>query len=290
MRLENCRAALHDRIKPEIQTMDINDTLLQRDPSGPAAGSPQIRHGEGTVLPALKVPVTHFAAERIQRMIIDGAWQVGHRLPGERQLSEQLGVSRVSLRHALSLLETLGFVAIEPGRGAFVLPEERRRVQGRWKLAGRYTAGEVFLTRCMLNGWAAALLAPRIAASELHALTGAVAEMSEAAQRNDLTQLNEWDMRFHDMLFEYCGNKLLADLARTMHKERSDSTQLAFAGADRGAAALDEHRSVIEALQRRDSAAAKEAVERHLCNEAQRAGCDIAKAWALADSTVGETA
>src|SRR6185369_12672749 len=120
---------------------------VQAEPSAADAQWPQIRHGVDSGLPALKVPVTHFAAERIQKLIVEGAWREGDRLPGERQLADQLGVSRVSLRHALSLLETLGFIAIEPGRGAFVQPADRRRTQPRTKLAGTYRAEEVFLLR-----------------------------------------------------------------------------------------------------------------------------------------------
>jgi GntR family transcriptional regulator, transcriptional repressor for pyruvate dehydrogenase complex len=263
---------------------DMNDAHHGFEALAAMGEAPVIRHGAAQApgLPALKVPVTHYAAERIQRMILDGAWGVGERLPGERQLSEQLGVSRVSLRHALALLETLGFIAIEPGRGAFVQPEDQRRTQARWKLAGRYAGDEVFAARSMLNGWAAGLLARRISASQSHALAGALAEMREAAQRGDAAGVNEWDMRFHDMLFEFSGNQLLADLSRTLHKERSDSSHLAAGDPASIRALIAEHESVLQALGMRDAAQAKAAVERHLLAEAQRAGCTIDIPWAAA--------
>lgn len=264
---------------------DMNDARHGLEAMAAMGGdAPVIRHSPSQLpgLPALKVPVTHYAAERIQRMILDGAWAVGERLPGERQLSEQLGVSRVSLRHALALLETLGFIAIEPGRGAFVQPEEARRTQARWKLAGRYAGEEVFVARSMLNGWAAGLLARRISASQSHSLAGALAEMREAAQRGDVHGVNEWDMRFHDMLFEFCGNQLLADLSRTLHKERRDSSQLAAGDAESVRALIAEHESVLQALGTRDPLQAKQAVERHLMAEARRAGCEVDVPWAAA--------
>jgi GntR family transcriptional repressor for pyruvate dehydrogenase complex len=242
--------------------------------------APVFSHGRITGLPAIKVPVTHFAAERIQRMIHEGAWKVGDRLPGERQLAEQLGVSRVSLRHALTLLETLGFVAIEPGRGAFVRPEDQRRRQlGRHKLSGRYAGDEVFLMRCVLNGWAAALLAQRIGASQLHGMAGALAEMREALHDGDLGRVHEWDMRFHDQLFEFCGNKLMADMAKSLQKERSDSSQLAAGDRASIVASLEEHQAVVDALRAKDAVAAKAAIELHLRNEAGRVGCDISTSW-----------
>jgi GntR family transcriptional repressor for pyruvate dehydrogenase complex len=263
---------------------DMNDAPHGFDAMAALGETPVIRHGAASTpsLPALKVPVTHYAADRIQRMILDGAWGVGERLPGERQLSEQLGVSRVSLRHALALLETLGFIAIEPGRGAFVQPEDQRRTQARWKLAGRYAGDEVFFARSMLNGWAAGLLARRISASQSHALAGALAEMREAAAKGDAAGVHEWDMRFHDMLFEFCGNQLLADLSRTLHKERSDSVHLAGGDPESIKALIAEHESVLQALAARSPSQAKAAVERHLMEEAKRAGCEVELPWVAA--------
>ena len=243
------------------------------DDAVPAA--PHFRHGGDSGLPALKVPVTHVAAERIQKLIQDGAWRVGERLPGERQLADQLGVSRVSLRHALSLLETLGYLAIEPGRGAFVQAPEQRRNQPRRKLVGSYAADEVFLMRFLLNGWAAALLAPRITASQVHALSGAVAEMREAAERGHVQQLCEWDARFHDLLFQLCGHHLLNDLSQVMRDERHQRNHMTYADTASLHAPVEEHQAIVDALAARDAEGARAAVQRHLAQAARRAGCEL---------------
>jgi GntR family transcriptional repressor for pyruvate dehydrogenase complex len=56
------------------------------------------------------------AVQRIQSMILEATLKPGDRLPAQRELSEQFGISRASLREALSVLETLGLVRVEVGR------------------------------------------------------------------------------------------------------------------------------------------------------------------------------
>ena len=78
-------------------------------------------------------------------MILEGTLKSGDRLPAQRELSEQFGISRASLREALSVLETLGLVRVEVGRGVFVLgPGEDAVPQAKWRYADRYSPLEVY--------------------------------------------------------------------------------------------------------------------------------------------------
>src|SRR3954447_11512944 len=80
--------------------------------------------------------VPHEVAARIQQQILDGELEPGQRLPPQRALSETFGVSRASLREALSVLETLGLIDIRPGLGVFVAVGPARGVQGRMLAGG----------------------------------------------------------------------------------------------------------------------------------------------------------
>src|SRR5947209_226399 len=96
---------------------------------------------------APRYPVSRSTLSRIQAMVLGGEFAPGQRLPAERQLAEQLSVSRASLREALSTLETLGVVRVEPHRGTFVAVDEYANgtAQGElaaapiWRFANRYT-------------------------------------------------------------------------------------------------------------------------------------------------------
>src|SRR2546430_13072758 len=66
-------------------------------------------------------------AEQVTRLIDDGAFPVGTRLPAERELAEKLGVSRPSVREALIALEVEGVVEVRGGSGVFVHARRRER-------------------------------------------------------------------------------------------------------------------------------------------------------------------
>ncbi|MDF2733359.1 MAG: hypothetical protein K0S92_1998, partial [Desertimonas sp.] len=65
-------------------------------------------------------PLWHQVEQSIRAAIDSGTWRAGARLPGEDQLTDLLGVSRITVRHALANLETAGILRREHGRGTFV--------------------------------------------------------------------------------------------------------------------------------------------------------------------------
>src|SRR5690606_26397736 len=68
----------------------------------------------------MKKSAPQHAAEMIQQRIRNGDYAVGSALPGQRQLAEVLKVGRPAIREAISALEGLGIVEVQPGRGVFV--------------------------------------------------------------------------------------------------------------------------------------------------------------------------
>ena len=64
--------------------------------------------------------VSNIAAQTLQRRILDGDYAPGAALPGQRELAENLGISRASLREAISMLEALGLLRSFVGKGVFV--------------------------------------------------------------------------------------------------------------------------------------------------------------------------
>ena len=67
-----------------------------------------------------RVSITDSVVDRIREMIESGAYEVGEKLPTEAKLCEMLSVSRTSVREATRVLQTLGYVTLVPGKGAFV--------------------------------------------------------------------------------------------------------------------------------------------------------------------------
>ena len=89
---------------------------VDADRSGRSAGAP-------TFVPARRVRSFDDVVEQVRRSIVDGAIAAGDRLPSEREMAEQFGVSRATLREALRALEALGLLEIRRGAqgGAFAV-------------------------------------------------------------------------------------------------------------------------------------------------------------------------
>lgn len=224
-----------------------------------------------------RVPVTHHALEQIQRMILSGAWREGQRLPSQRELAEQLRVSRASLREALSALESLGFLRIEPGRGVFVMSEEERRTASgqERKIAGRYSLLDVFQVRYVLESLAVSLVAALITDDELSELGKIVKAMKEAAENRNLVSLSEMDLSFHSFIFRLCRNAMLQEMAERVRRERDESSHRAFADRRLMFPPVEEHERIVDALATRDPLKARAAMERHVRQAAARAGIDL---------------
>ena len=122
------------------------------------------------MLPTAPRAVPAYALHAIRKLIDEGGYRAGDALPSQRELAERLGVSRASLREALSSLSALGVISVQPGKGVFVQGQEARRdVSGgfTWPFAERISAADTFQLRFALEGFAAGLAALALTADDL---------------------------------------------------------------------------------------------------------------------------
>lgn len=226
-----------------------------------------------------RLPVSHHAVDTIQQHILNGTWRAGDRLPSQRDLAEQLSLSRNSLREALSVLETLGYLRIEPGRGVFVLTAEQRQVQAtrQWRSAGKYALEEVYQMRYAIEGMAAMLLAASVSETQLGELRGMVAQMREAAVRHDIYALSERNTAFHFHILHWSGNRMAEEIGESLRNEIEQSNQWTFADQRFSSivASIEEIEMIVNALADGDPGRARLAVEQHIDYAARRAGINL---------------
>lgn len=221
------------------------------------------------------IPVPHHAVQKIQKLILDGRWSEGDRLPSQRELAEELKISRASLREALSMLETLGFLRVEPGRGTFVAAPEGAKGEAdapAWRFAARYPLRDVYQTRFVLEGFAAGLAATALTPEQLALLEGTVRDMREAAGRMDLATVAECDFLFHRTVFGCCGNRMLSEISERVRRTLDESRSLPFANHSRVWEPIVEHEAILRAFQARDPAKASAAMQDHVIRAAGRVG------------------
>src|SRR5471030_1520252 len=155
-------------------------------------------------------------ADQISALIIDGEYTPGSRLPAERDLAKQLGVSRPSVREALIALEVEGLLDVRVGSGIYVTqPGERRQGD---VLAGDSGPFEVIRARRLIEGECAALAAKSATAAQIRAILEAHAAIVEEAKR-DHNPLSA-DRLFHVRIAEAGSNSALVLVVQTLWDER----------------------------------------------------------------------
>ena len=191
------------------------------------------------------------AAERLRALIIEGVLGPGARL-NERELSEQLGLSRTPLREAFRLLAAEGLLLQLPNRGVQVLALSREDVR------------HAFEVMASLEGLAGELAATRVTDADLDDLTALQGELEKAHKRRDLPGYYRVNRAIHDRLNLIAANPVLTQTYRTLnarlHALRFRSN-LNGAKWDR---AVAEHRSMLAALAARDGAGLRDLLVRHL--------------------------
>ncbi|MBX8802022.1 FadR/GntR family transcriptional regulator [Pseudochrobactrum asaccharolyticum] len=223
-----------------------------------------------------KTLVPQSVARKIQGMIQTGEFQSGDKIPSQREFSQQLGVSRASLREALLTLETLGLLETETGRGTFVVggkPSSSSHMAS-WRYSDSYSAFDVFQTRIMLEGRITSLAAGRLAASQLDQMENLTQQMEECWARQDLLSNVEADLEFHAIIASSCSNAMLRSLYQMVREQISETQRhpIPITEPARMRASIAEHRRIIAALRAHDGLLAQREMENHILNTARCAG------------------
>jgi GntR family transcriptional repressor for pyruvate dehydrogenase complex len=203
---------------------------------------------------------------QIESEVLSGTLRNGDRLPTERELAEQFGVSRTAVREAVKALREKGIVQSHPGRGTFITDNTARSVSHSLGFMMKIGAadGSVNLTeaREILEPEIAALAATRADAENIAAMRAAVATMDGALDQADV--YIEADLVFHLALARATQNTLIAalldpivDLLRE-HRTRVFNTP----GAPKRGQTY--HKQILDAVVRRNAEAARKAMRAHL--------------------------
>jgi GntR family transcriptional repressor for pyruvate dehydrogenase complex len=239
---------------------------------------------------ASRTPVTHTAVEHIQRMILGGELEADQRLPSQIELSQRLGISRASLREAISTLETLGFLRIEPGRGTFVSsrnPTMTGMLAG-WRFDERYAEREVFQVRLYIECLIVHSVAPTITAGTLKRLREGTRGMREGWKRHDLLLVTESDIAFHQALIDSCGLRMLRDMYEWLRApiEETHRHPIPITRPARTQESIGEHVKLYAALERRDADQAARAMQEHIEKTALCVGITLQAMPGLSPTTV----
>ena len=214
--------------------------------------------------------IPEFAAKQIQALIHSGEFPPGTALPAQRDLAERLGVSRASLREALIVLETLGLILVQPGKGVFVLGGPNDPYAAAPRLGG--DAGAAYQFRLAVEPFVAGLAAQYASPEQMAGLADAVARMRLALTAGDLVEAAHTDYDFHQSLLLASGNPLFVEALRPASAVLQESRMRPFANRAKIQDPLHEHEAILDQIRRRNPSGANDAMHRHVLGAARRAG------------------
>jgi DNA-binding GntR family transcriptional regulator len=204
-----------------------------------------------------RAPLTTVVRDEIMRMI-----EAGTLAPGvwvnEADLAARLGVSRAPIREACRGLEQSGLLSFVVNRGAFVREIDHAE------------AAELYDLRSALFALAGRELAPVISENQLQILAKLLDDMDTAAADGDLDVYYPLNLRFHQTLLEFTGNKRLLQTYQNIIRELHLFRRKALVTRERMSDSNTEHRAIYAALRAKNPVAAASLMEAHVLNAKKR--------------------
>ncbi|MDB5725461.1 MAG: hypothetical protein JWQ16_2215 [Novosphingobium sp.] len=201
-------------------------------------------------------------ARRLIAELAAGKYAVGDRLPAERELAQQHHVSRPTVREAVIALEVQGLVEVRIGSGAYVIA-----LPGKKEMPGfNISAFELTEARLLFEGEAVALAATEATEEDLAEIALLVEEI--ARENQDPKGTDKADRAFHLAIARATRNTAVVGVINHLWELRYSSPEAALLHEKARTAnvkpVVEEHTAVLDALQRRDPAAARSAMRTHL--------------------------
>lgn len=205
-------------------------------------------------------------AQNIREQIVRGELSAGDKLPNERLLAEQFGVSRTVVRETIKTLKQEGLIEVRPGLGTFVVDATGEALTQSFGLlmsiSKERSLMDIVEIREILEPEIAALAATRATPEDIEGMERAIVVMDDNLK--SIPQYTEGDHSFHLTLAKATKNSiiplLMASIVDLLQELRTRIAQVEGA-RERG---QEHHRRIIQAVKAKDPQAAREAMQAHL--------------------------
>jgi GntR family transcriptional regulator, transcriptional repressor for pyruvate dehydrogenase complex len=206
-------------------------------------------------------------AEQIRGAILTGRLKAGDRLSPERELAEQFGVSRVTVRDALRSLEAMGLIAVKVGArgGAFVTAPTGSKVaqtMSDMMMMSATTPEDIVEARLIVELGTVTLACARASDEDIAELRELCEHGRDALAAGNYTRELSWD--FHAKLGQSAHNGAVGGLTQSFRSTLSMHPLRVREGSRAHELTVEEHMRIVEALERRDGGAARRAMADHL--------------------------
>lgn len=202
--------------------------------------------------------LTDEIADIVRERILKGEYRIGEKIK-ENQIATELKVSRTPIREAFKQLENEGLIDYIPNRGCFAKGFTRQDIE------------DIYAVRKALEVLAVEWAVNRIDDEQLAELQRQSDLMEFYTTRKDSKRVLEINADFHDIIYNAAGSRFMAQWLRSYKEYIEQTRKVLYYEQDCLTDIFSEHRMILEAIKRRDSAGAKAAMARHLEGSQRRA-------------------
>jgi GntR family uxuAB operon transcriptional repressor len=205
------------------------------------------------------------AQKRLREMLNSGRFLFGSRLPAERILASELGVSRGALRKVLSALEAEGLIWRHVGRGTYFGVRPNPRIEIHSTINYATSPPEIMEVRLVIEPEMAAIAAQRSTPFEIEKMESCARRCEEAP---DFTSNEKWDYLLHENIASATHNSFLASLYNVVNKMREGDVwgrlKEASMNSELWKLYSRQHHNIVKAIRDREPAKAEEFMRDHL--------------------------
>ena len=220
------------------------------------------------------VRVFEQATEQIRELIQNGSLTPGQKLPSEAELSKELSVSRSSVRESIRVLEAEGLVEVKRGSGTYISDTQTFNKAAnefvKWILQREESLEQVLQIREKIESLTASLTAERASQMTLDNLRAIIQEQSRiinTEKNNDqemINKLSQLDSDFHIEIAKACGNDIAIEIVTHVIPAFKQSNKVVLYLLKHMKQMLEEHLAIMDALEKKDSILAGEAMSKHI--------------------------
>lgn len=192
----------------------------------------------------------------LRNAILDKKLEPGQRLV-ERNIAEQMGISRTPVREAINMLILERLVTHIPRKGVVVSGFSRTDIV------------EILAIRTSLEALICSLAAPKIKVREIKRLELLAEQISDEHGKGNLKKSNQLNDKFHEIIYKAAESPRVYNFLFTLHEYITKFTEVAYAKPGRPEEVWLEHNEIIEALRRQDGTEAEAAAKRHAENSSK---------------------
>ena len=204
-------------------------------------------------------------ATQIKNLISEGILKPGDRLPPERELIKQFGVSRPSLREALNALVTMGFLEIKQSKRTFVKSVASERMEDPLSFLIKTDTQKIFdliEVRKAMEAWGATQAAQRATEEDIKRLESIIEEMEKAIEEG-----RDWDKEdadFHLAIAQATHNMVQIHIMSTIYDLLRESAAKLFTDKTKIKKLLQQHSRIVSAIKNHSGEKARERALEHL--------------------------